>query len=336
MGRHLQLPSAADARTAISLARAALDPLRPLLVNLTVTRRCNLSCGYCTEYDDHSPLVPLAALEARLDQLRRMRAVLVVLTGGESLLHPRLAEVVAAVRARGMTPTVNTNGFLLTEKWIDALNAAGLSAMQLSVDAVKPNAVTQKALKTLGPKLELLSTRAKFRVRVNTVLGAADPEEALEVARTVHALGLEAKVSLLREKDGTLAKLSPRAEEIFAELQRMQGRGGKLASTLFSESFQEAMLRDGEMNWKCRAGARFFHVDEFGRVDLCAPQAGSPGKPLEEYGREDLRRAFESPKPCAARCPVAYAHQVSAVDALRPQRGEAWKPGRGARLPVIG
>jgi MoaA/NifB/PqqE/SkfB family radical SAM enzyme len=326
----------ADARVGLSFAAAALtDRYRPLMANLVVTRRCNLSCAYCTEYDDVSPPVPLATLRERLDHLARLRVVVVALTGGESLLHPDLAEVVRLARARGLTPAVNTNGFLLTPEWIDALNEAGLYSLQISVDSVRPNDTTVKSLKTLLPKLQLLAGRARFRVRVNTVLGAADPGEALEVVRAVMALGLEAKCSLLRSHDGRLADLDERTRAVYAEIARLEGR----QPGLFDESFQGAMLRDGRVDWKCRAGARFFHVDEDGQVDLCAPKQGSPGKPLAEYGEADLRRAFDAPKPCAAQCPVAYAHQLSRVDALRAQAGAPYPienhRASAFRLPVV-
>ena len=73
------------------LGAAAFDPYRPLVTNLVITRRCNLSCGYCQEYDKVSPPVPTAVLKARIDHLRRLRSVMVTLTGGESLLHPDAA-----------------------------------------------------------------------------------------------------------------------------------------------------------------------------------------------------------------------------------------------------
>ena len=38
-------------------ALALVSVRRPLLVQLVVTRRCNLACGYCHEYDDVSPPV---------------------------------------------------------------------------------------------------------------------------------------------------------------------------------------------------------------------------------------------------------------------------------------
>ena len=52
----------ADGRVLLGVVASAVQPYRPLIAHLVVTRRCNLSCGYCHEYDKVSPPVPLAAL----------------------------------------------------------------------------------------------------------------------------------------------------------------------------------------------------------------------------------------------------------------------------------
>jgi MoaA/NifB/PqqE/SkfB family radical SAM enzyme len=298
---------------------AVFDPHRPLLVHLVVTRRCNLACGYCTEYDHTSAPVPLPVLRERIDQLARLRTVVVTLTGGETLMHPDVAALVAHVRERGMTPALNTNGFLLTAERIRRLNEAGLYALQLSLDGVRPNAVTKKTLKPLLPKLRLLAEHAAFRVRVNTVLGVAPPEEAVEVARVALAHGFDAKCSLVRHADGSLKTVDDGIRAAYDQIKKLEGR----SLGVFGEGFQDALMRDGGLDWKCRAGARFFHVCENGLVHLCGPRFGEPAKPLANYGPEDLRRAFDAPKACAVTCPVAYAHQVSRVDRFRAQRGPA-------------
>ena len=112
----------------MSVAAAALDRDRPLITHLIITRRCNLACGYCFEYDAVSPPVPTDVLKARIDHLAKLRSVFVTLTGGESLLHPEAAELVRYVRAKGMTPFLNTNGFLLTRKVIEDLTRPGATA----------------------------------------------------------------------------------------------------------------------------------------------------------------------------------------------------------------
>lgn len=321
-----------NARVALGIARAAVDTDKLLAAHMTVTRRCNLRCDYCTEYDSVSPPVPTAVLRQRIDQIADLGAVLVVLTGGESLLHPDIAEVVAYANERGVTPALNTNGFLLSRKLIEDLNQAGLYAMQLSIDSLVPNAVTMKALKTLRPKLDLLAAHARFRVRTNTVLGAAAPEQALEVVRHVTALGFEGKCSLLRNPDGTLAVLDEHAKDIYEQIKRLEGR----QLSILTEDFQDELLEQGTATWKCRAGARFFHVCEDGLVHLCTPRWGDGARPLSSYTVEDIRRQFSAPKACVARCPVAYAHQGSVLDRWRPQNDvPAAEPTSRVHLRVV-
>ena len=55
----------------------------PWLAQVVVTRRCNLKCGYCTEYDRTSEPVPYDELALRLAKLAELRAWAVCLTGGE-------------------------------------------------------------------------------------------------------------------------------------------------------------------------------------------------------------------------------------------------------------
>jgi MoaA/NifB/PqqE/SkfB family radical SAM enzyme len=71
-------------------AMAMLQPATPLLAQMVVIRRCNLSCSYCNEYDDRSDPLALAELYQRIDHLAALGTVTVTLTGGEPLLHPDL------------------------------------------------------------------------------------------------------------------------------------------------------------------------------------------------------------------------------------------------------
>lgn len=312
----------ADLSVARRLVAAALDKDRPLMAHMVVTRRCNLSCGYCTEYDKVSPPVPIAELKARVDHLAALGTVFITLTGGETLLHPQIVELVRYIRQRKMIAALNTNGYLLTRERIIELGEAGLYAMQISVDNVTPNEVSKKSLKPLRPKLLLLARHATFRVRVNTVLGAAPPSECLEVARYVTRLGLEAKCSFARDPEGHLLPVSDEGRAVYDEITAMSRKG----TTVLREDFQIALLRHGQLEWKCRAGARFFTICEDGLVHLCTPKMGLGAKPLLDYTVEDIREAFETPKPCAATCPVTYAHQGSSLDGWRSQKRPAALP----------
>src|SRR5688572_10915640 len=58
-------------------ALALLDVERPFLAQLVVTRRCNLACGYCNEYDDFSKPVPTDVVKARIDHLAKLGTLVV-------------------------------------------------------------------------------------------------------------------------------------------------------------------------------------------------------------------------------------------------------------------
>jgi MoaA/NifB/PqqE/SkfB family radical SAM enzyme len=68
-----------------------------------VTRRCNLTCGYCTEYDRTSDPAPHDELALRLAKLVELRTWAVCPTGGEPTMHPRLPDLVAEMTRLGLS-----------------------------------------------------------------------------------------------------------------------------------------------------------------------------------------------------------------------------------------
>lgn len=308
-------PPAPPARTL-----AALPWLRhgPFLAHLVVTRRCNLSCAYCNEFDRTSPPVPREALELRLRRLRELRTWMVCLTGGEPTLHPDLVALVRRMRELGFRRRqVLTNGYRLREPLVDALGNAGLTDLQISVDGVRPSATTVKVLDPLRGALELLARRARFRVVVSAVVGSAPPSEALEVVRFTLGLGLTPRLVLLHDGSGRL-RLGPEELEAFREVKRLVGRRGREA-----DDYRERLIEGGAAGFRCRAGARYLYVDEDGLVHWCSQTRDLFGKDLLAYGREDLARQFDAVKPCASECTVGCARSASAYDAWRPQRAPA-------------
>ncbi|MGH8139327.1 MAG: radical SAM protein, partial [Steroidobacteraceae bacterium] len=191
--------------------RVVASRYNPLLAQIVVTRRCNLSCGYCNEYDDHSDPVPFLVLAARIDHLAKLNTAAVTLTGGEPLLHPELPEIVRAARKRKMIVTMITNGFRLSRERIEALNEAGLQGMQISIDNLKPDAISMKSLESVERKLELLAKYAEFRVNINSVLGISDDRtrDVVAVTETAARYGFFHSVGVLHDDRGAVKPLSP-------------------------------------------------------------------------------------------------------------------------------
>lgn len=294
------------------------SPRRPLLVQLVVTRRCNLSCGYCTEYDDVSSPVDVALLERRIDHIAKLGTLVLTLTGGEPLLHPQLDRLVARVASHGMVCTAISNGYPLTKEWIRRLNEAGLSLLQMSVDNIEPNEYSQKSWSQIHKKLDLLKAHARFGVNINAVLGSSTPEQTRQVVERVKALGFFMTVGLMHDGRGQVEPglLEDQLASIYNEMQRTSNK------TVFhqtGEGWEWDMLQGGASPFKCRAGGRYLYVDEFGKVNYCSQRRGEPGTDLLEYTADDVEREFYTAKGCEVRCTIGCVRRASAFDGWRQQ-----------------
>ncbi len=298
------------------LARVIGSRYNPLLAQVVVTRRCNLSCGYCNEYDNFSPPVPLQDLLAWVDHLAALRTASITFTGGEPLLHPDLDQAIRAARRHGMIVTMITNGFRLSRNWIERLNDAGLQGMQISIDNLRPDDVSMKSLASVEGKLELLSKHARFKVNVNSVLGVTNErtQDVVTVARTAAKYGLQHSVGVLHDHAGMLKSLSAEQLRAYAQVTRISP---SIVHSLNYWLFQKNLMHGQTNDWKCRAGARYLYVAEDGKVHWCSQQRGYPGIPLLDYTREHIRREYHAEKTCSPTCTLSCVHQMSMFDRYR-------------------
>ena len=303
------------------MARAFQSPHHPIVAQIVPTRRCNLSCTYCNEYDRTSEPVPLSELRRRIDRLVELGTGIITLSGGEPLLHPDAAAIVRHIRSRGAIATLITNGYLLTPALIGALNDAGLDSLQISIDNVAPDDVSKKSLKVLDQKLRWLAAHATFDVTVNAVVGGtqAHPDDALTIGRRARSLGFQSTVGIIHDDRGQLRPLTARQREVLAETLRL---GRSLFSFDRYSPFQETLASGEPYQWHCRAGARYLYVCEDGLVHYCSQQRGHPGIPLERYTAADVAREYASVKACAPLCTIGCVHRVAMIDDLRERPAE--------------
>ena len=310
------------------LAKGLLSTRHPLLVHIIPTRRCNLACTYCNEYDDFSNPVPTEEMFRRIDRLGAMGTAIITISGGEPLLHPDLDAIIARIRHNGIMAGMITNGYLLVADRIERLNRAGLEYLQISIDNAKPDEVSKKSLKVLDQKLQLLAEHAEFHVNINSVLGSGihHPEDALAVAHRAIELGFTSTVGIIHDGHGQLQPLGAHEQKIFEEIMSL----GKSSFTRVNQ-FQHNIAAGRANNWRCRAGSRYLYICEDGLVHYCSQQRGYPGIPLADYSLEQRRREFLTKKSCAPNCTVSCVHQISVVDYWRaPQTID------GGSAPVSG
>lgn len=282
----------------------------PLDAQLIVTRRCNLSCGYCSEYDATSEPVPLEDLKRRIDALHRLHAANITMLGGEPLMHPDLAEIVAYAGRKSNTSVV-TNGFLLRERAIEALNEAGLNNLTVSIDTLKadPTRYIQKSFRSLRARLDRLHRLARFDVHVTAVLCEESKDDFQELVREIQGYGFRMSVNLIHDDDGTITIGGQPYVDLYEEFYR-DGQ----PFTYIDYEYGRKLLEGERPSWKCGAGARYLYVDEAGNVQLCASQMGRLNTPIEDYTVANLREQAKTSKGCEEGCSVGCAYRCSLID----------------------
>lgn len=147
-----------------------LLPARPDARRLYVepTTRCNLACATCIRHSweegqtdlDFALFSDLVAQLAAFPELRTAHFA----GFGEPLLHPRLFDMLATLRAAGVRTELTTNGLLLDDATALGLAKAGLGTLIISVDGVEPE--TYAAIRTNADlPLVLANLRRMARLR---------------------------------------------------------------------------------------------------------------------------------------------------------------------------
>jgi MoaA/NifB/PqqE/SkfB family radical SAM enzyme len=281
---------------------------------MVIIRRCNLSCGYCSEFDKTSEPVPVELLENRLRKLKELGTFGISLTGGEPTLHPELPRLIRKCRElRFFRTGMISNGFFLLPDMIDKLNQAGLEEMQISIDGVHGNDTTQKVLVNLKKRLRSLKEHARFQVIVSAVIGACPSDEAQEVVSFAKEMGFAARVLLVHDEHGQL-KLNSEQVKVFEGIVKQLPKSIREMS-----DYRGRLIRDGTAPYKCRAGSRYLYVDEFGDVHWCSQTRKVWSKPLMDYRLSDLREQFYSYKSCHATCTLGCVRSASQIDQWRKQ-----------------
>jgi MoaA/NifB/PqqE/SkfB family radical SAM enzyme len=145
-------------------AAKTLDLLRvigrggPALCNVAVTNACNAACDFCGFARGKVGARNLRWIDAdrfdqALDILHKRDIRYISFFGGETLMHPRLTDMISLAVGRGMGCAVITNGWFLPAK-LDALAASGLKNVYVSIDAATiAEHENNRGLKGLGKRI---------------------------------------------------------------------------------------------------------------------------------------------------------------------------------------
>jgi len=262
----------------------------PHVVAWNLTRRCNLECAHC--YISAGPResataeLDTAACLAVADQILAVNpAPLLILSGGEPLLRDDLAEIARHASARGATVVVGTNGTLLTDQRIAALQEAGVRGVAVSVDSLRPRyhdnfrhgkgslAETQTSLARLRAR------RLDFIIQTTVTKGnRAELARLVEWSAGQGAVSFNCYFLVSTGRGASLTDLAPADyEAVLADLTRWQReyRGRMLlrakCAPHFMRHVHQADPDSPILNYetRCPCGTQYCRVTPDGKVTPC-------------------------------------------------------------------
>jgi radical SAM protein with 4Fe4S-binding SPASM domain len=283
----------------------AVDQVRPVNAIWELTLRCDLACRHCSSRAGRARPDELTTKEAldAVDQMADLGVLEVTLIGGEAYLHEGWAEVVRAIRRRGMECTMVTGGRGMTPERARIARESGILSVSVSVDG---SAATHDGLRGVsGSYVSAIAAMANLaaegvQVSANTQIGRRNRRELGALFEAIadagaHSWQLQITVAAGRVTDDPTLLLEPyHLVEVMPSIARIQPRarardvriwpGNNLGYFGPYEAELRAELPRGHRG-SCSAGRYILGIEANGAVKGC------PSLPTAAYTGGNLRDA---------------------------------------------
>ena len=238
----------------------------PLVLMLEPLFRCNLACAGCGKIDYPDPILDQRlSVKECLDAADECGAPVVVIAGGEPLLHREIDQVVAGLIARKKFVYLCTNALLL-EKKIDLFKPNPFFAWTVHLDGDREDhdrSVCQGGVYDRAVEAIRLAKARGFRVNINTTLfDTAEPERVARFFDTVTEMGI----------DGITVSPGYAYE-------RAPDQAHFLSRRRTKELFREIFRRDPKRRWSFNQSGLFLDFLAGNQTYRCTPW----GNPTRNY-----------------------------------------------------
>ncbi|WP_456417663.1 heme d1 biosynthesis radical SAM protein NirJ [Thiolapillus sp.] len=114
------------------------NPPGPVVI-WNLIRRCNLTCKHCYSISadtDFPNELSTAQIFQVMDDLKQFKVPVLILSGGEPLLHPDIFDIARRAKDMGFYTALSTNGTLIDEHNIERIAALGFDYLGISIDGI--------------------------------------------------------------------------------------------------------------------------------------------------------------------------------------------------------
>jgi MoaA/NifB/PqqE/SkfB family radical SAM enzyme len=136
---------------------SSFDKIR--FVNVETVNGCNYKCNICHFWKNKLMKLNFQKFESLMKILPLIlsKDVLFIFAGGEPTLHPRIHDMIKICKNNNISPSLITNGFLITKKLASNLIFSGLGTITISLDSYSSN-IHDKIRGVVGSQKKVMDT----------------------------------------------------------------------------------------------------------------------------------------------------------------------------------
>ncbi len=289
----------------VRLVKSVITKNRPLYVQFAVSKNCDLKCRMChvVESRKHERELSLDEIKRLAETLASLDIGVLVLTGGEPLLRKDLPQIIEAFISRGINVRLQTNATLATDRRVEALVAAGLKEVTISLDTL--DAAKQDDINNSeGSWMRIIRGISVFSRHlplkgnisgINIVVSRLNLKEIPALIRFTTAIGFYASLIPVhvsdagsrgsaqhegRKKDDFIVRADspdfafssddfPSLDSTYAEVLRMKKNGFLVYNSKRFLRESPDFLKYKRIHWKCDSPALYFSISPEGRFLPC-------------------------------------------------------------------
>ena len=209
-----------DGREGDLILLPRLPDVRKLYIEPTTG--CNLHCQTCIRnvWEDGVEQMSQSTFQNLLESLDQLPDLnRVIFTGfGEPLSHPKIIEMIQAVRKRDLAVTLGSNGLLLNNEMALELVRLGVDRIVISVDGVKPETYASVRGAMLSQVLDNIRTLNEVKKEFGSLTPALGIEFVILKSNVAELPDLTRLASRLNAARVLVSNVLPYTEEMRQEI----------------------------------------------------------------------------------------------------------------------
>ena len=282
---------------------------RPILSFFYTDLNCNLDCHYCFSKGKEIPGMTMQVAEDAVDWLQSVGCRVLAYMGGEPLVRKKfIIDLTRYATECGFLVYLPTNGILLDEPFIDEIGRAGVSTVNLAVDAVEPYEGIPKSFSRIRSQFEYLVRKEKeygYITFLNINITQKNVDDVKALTEIAHDYGIATDYHINEPPPIKYDTYEHEAEGAWITREKIQAVDGlidwlidknlkcyRMVNSVEHLETMKLFIRRKLPPWPCQAGKLTMII----RLD------GSFAPCFELYGsKEDWGSIYEGPKFDSAR-----------------------------------